>query len=81
MDGVFEDGVVLPFYSARVDFKNENLYPIGVEFGLLLSGGVAPTVSFAGSCVPLVGHHILFVPHMSSCSYFDIDVAVLSGFH
>ena len=74
-------GVVLPFYSSSVDFTNENLYPTSVEFGLPLRGGVAPMVSFARSCtvVPLVWHHVLSVCHMGSCSYSDIDVAVLGG--
>jgi hypothetical protein len=48
--------VILPFYSSRVDFTNENLCSIRVEFGLLLLGLVAPMVSSARSCdaVPLV---------------------------
>jgi hypothetical protein len=41
-------GVVLPFYSSRVDFTNKNLYPTGVEFGLPLPGNVAPMVLFTG---------------------------------
>jgi hypothetical protein len=74
-------GVVLPFYSSRVDFTNENLYPVGVKFGLLLPGGLAPTVSFAGSCavVPLVWRRVLPIRHMGSCSYSYIDVVVLGG--
>ena len=54
-------GVVLPFYSSRVDFTNEKLYPAGVEFGLLLPDDVAPTVSFAGLCVavPLAWRRVL----------------------
>jgi hypothetical protein len=74
-------GVVLPFYSSRVDFTNEKLYPAGVEFGLLLPDNVAPTMSFAGLCVavPLAWRHVLSVRHTSSYSYSDIDVAVLGG--
>jgi hypothetical protein len=37
-------GVILPFYSARVEFTNEDLYSTGVEFSLLLLGLVAPMV-------------------------------------
>jgi hypothetical protein len=74
-------GVVFPFYSSRVDFTNENLYPAGVEFGLLLPSDVAPTVSFAGSCtaVPLVWRNVLSIHHTGSCSYSEIDIAVLGG--
>jgi hypothetical protein len=74
-------GVVLPFYSSRVDFTNEILYPTWLEFGLLLPSGVAPTVSFGGShaVVPLVWCHILSVCHKGSYSYSDIDVVVLVG--
>jgi hypothetical protein len=73
--------VVLPSYGSRVDFINENLYPTRVEFGLLLPGGVPPTVSFAGlhAVVPLVWRRVLSVRHTSSCSYSNIDVAVFGG--
>jgi hypothetical protein len=81
VDRLFEDGVVLIFYSSRVDFTNENLYPTGVEFGLSLLGGVAPTVSFAGLrvAVPLVWRRVLSIRHTGSCGYSGIDVAVLAG--
>jgi hypothetical protein len=60
-------GVVLPFYSSRVDFR--------------LLSGVAPTMSYARSrvAVPQVWHHVLSVRHTGSCSYSDIDVVVLVG--
>jgi hypothetical protein len=59
----------------------KHLYPTGVEFGLPLPGGVAPTVSVVGShvTVPLVWRRVLFVRHTGSYSYFDIDIAVLGG--
>jgi hypothetical protein len=68
-----EDGVVLPFYSSRVDFT--------IRVDLLLMGGVAPTMSSAGSCavVHLVWRCVLFVRHTSSCSYSVANVVVPGG--
>jgi hypothetical protein len=47
----------------------------------MLLGLIAPMVSSARSCaaVPLVWHHVLFVCHMGSYIYSDINVAVLGG--
>jgi hypothetical protein len=47
----------------------------------LLLDLMALMVSSARSCaaVPLVWRHVLSVRHMVSCSYSDIDVAVLGG--
>jgi hypothetical protein len=74
-------GVVLPFYSPRVDFTMRTSILLGWSFGLLLLGLVAPMVSSARSCaiIPLVWRRVLSVHHMGSCSYSDIDVVVLGG--
>jgi hypothetical protein len=74
-------GVVLPFYSPRVDFTMRTSILPGWSFGLLLLGLVAPMVSSARSCaaIPLVCRSILSVCCMGSSSYSDIDVVVLGG--
>jgi hypothetical protein len=78
---VFEDGGCLALLSLKGRLYNENLYSTRVEFGLLLPGGVAPTVSSARSCavVPLVWHHVLSIRHMGSYSHSDANVVVLGG--
>jgi hypothetical protein len=85
----------LPFYSPRVDVTMRTSITTGVEFGLLLLGLVATMVSLGRASGPhspcgvicrvmhyrtpgMVSYPVR-VP-MGSCSYSDLDVAVLGGF-